>query len=67
VYDELNIGDEISGKIIKLEQQKDIYKIIVSPKVYENEKVVAESEKSGTTSGISLEEKLEDGKNFDKK
>ncbi len=67
VYDELNIGDEISGKIIKLEQQKEIYKIIVSPKAYENEKVVAESENSGTTSGISLEEKLEDGKNFNKK
>ncbi|MEN3042791.1 MAG: bifunctional 4-hydroxy-3-methylbut-2-enyl diphosphate reductase/30S ribosomal protein S1 [Fervidobacterium sp.] len=36
VYENLNLGDEIDGKIIKLEQQKDIYKVIVSPKAYEN-------------------------------
>ena len=67
IYDELNIGDEVSGKIIKLEQQKEIYKIIVSPKAYENEKVVSDSEKESITSSISLEEKLEDGKDFNKK
>lgn len=45
VYDNLSIGSEISGKIMKIEQQKEIYKIIVSPKIYENEKAVIEAEK----------------------
>jgi len=62
VYDNLSIGSEISGKIMKIEQQKEIYKIIVSPKIYGNEKAVIEAEKEGIPSQISLEEKLEDGR-----
>ncbi|MGC8901762.1 MAG: bifunctional 4-hydroxy-3-methylbut-2-enyl diphosphate reductase/30S ribosomal protein S1 [Fervidobacterium sp.] len=43
VYENLSINDEIDGKIIKLEPQKDIYKVIVSQKAYENSLANTES------------------------
>lgn len=55
VYDELEIGAEVSGKIIKLEQQKDIYKIVVSPKVLESEKAVRETQRENLTPNVKLE------------
>ncbi|AMW33431.1 4-hydroxy-3-methylbut-2-enyl diphosphate reductase [Fervidobacterium changbaicum] len=61
VYETLNIGDEVSGKIIKLEPQKDIYKIIVSPKAHDDEialKTAKDEEQKGTAQ-VSMEGKLE--------
>ncbi|WP_448376687.1 4-hydroxy-3-methylbut-2-enyl diphosphate reductase [Fervidobacterium sp.] len=58
VYENLSIGDEISGKIIKLEPQKEIYKIIVSPKAQEDENAVKSSESN--TSQVSMEGKFQD-------
>lgn len=55
VYEEPEIGAEISGKIIKLEQQKDIYKIVVSPKVLENEKAIREAQKENVTPAVKIE------------
>ncbi len=57
IYKNLNIGDEIDGKIIKLEEQRDIYKIIVSPKAYENS-LVTNTDKAKEFEGTSLEEKI---------
>ncbi len=62
VYDNLNIDDEITGKIIKLEPQKDIYKIIVSPKAYEDENALksAKSTEETNIAKVTMEGKLED-------
>jgi len=57
VYEDLNINDEVSGKIIKLEPQKEIYKIIVSPKAVEDEKALKTSEED--LSQISMEGKFQ--------
>ncbi|ABS61080.1 bifunctional 4-hydroxy-3-methylbut-2-enyl diphosphate reductase/30S ribosomal protein S1 [Fervidobacterium nodosum] len=59
VYENLNLGDEIDGKIIKLEEQKDIYKIIVSPKAYENSLATNKNE-SKDFEGVTLEGKISD-------
>jgi 4-hydroxy-3-methylbut-2-enyl diphosphate reductase len=58
----LNIDDEITGKIIKLEPQKDIYKIIVSPKAYEDENALksAKSTEETNIAKVTMEGKLED-------
>lgn len=61
VYDNLNIGDEVTGKIIKLEPQKDIYKIIVSPKAYEDENALknVKSTEETNIAKVTMEGKLE--------
>ncbi|HOJ94706.1 MAG TPA: 4-hydroxy-3-methylbut-2-enyl diphosphate reductase, partial [Fervidobacterium nodosum] len=59
VYENLNLGDKIDGKIIKLEEQKDIYKIIVSPKAYENSLATNKNE-SKDFEGVTLEGKISD-------
>jgi len=61
VYDNLNIGDEVTGKIIKLEPQKDIYKIIVSPKAYEDENALKSAKLTDETNiaKVTMEGKLE--------
>lgn len=63
VYGELSNGDEVTGKIIKLEPQKEIYKIVVSPKAYENEMALKQADSGGVPSGVNVsipEERVED-------
>ncbi|MEJ5258215.1 MAG: bifunctional 4-hydroxy-3-methylbut-2-enyl diphosphate reductase/30S ribosomal protein S1 [Fervidobacterium sp.] len=60
VYENLSIGEEVSGKIIKLEKQKDIYKIIVSPKAYGSETMKnMQNQEKTNFSNVTLEQTLE--------
>jgi len=59
VYENLNLGDEIDGKIIKLEQQKDIYKVIVSPKAYDNP-IATQKEQDKDFGKVSMEVNISD-------
>lgn len=53
INENLNLGTQIDGKIIKIEQFKDIYKIIISPKALENEQMMEEAKEFSDTDSFS--------------